>query len=87
LNHLKLKVKFDLPAGYPHDSEPIIRIKSLSGDYLDNNDLYRYETLIRELATESLGAPMIYTIADFLRSEISDLNDAVINKFDMIVEK
>jgi|TARA_B110000285_G_scaffold101885_1_gene115917 hypothetical protein len=77
-NNLKLKVRFDLPGGYPHTEEPIVRIKSLSGDYLDNNDIYRYEQLIRKTATESLGMPMIFTLCDLLREEIAELNDAVL---------
>ena len=80
-NNLILKVRFDLPEGYPHTAEPIIRIKSLSGDYLDNNDIYRYDNLVRALATESLGGPSMFAICDLLREEISNLNDAVLDQF------
>ena len=85
-NNLKLKVRFDLPGGYPHEEEPIVRIKNLSGTYLDNNDIYRYEQLVRSTATESLGMPMIFTLCDLLREEISELNEAVLEKFDAIME-
>ncbi len=56
-----------------------MRIKSESGTYLDNNDIYRYEQMVRETATENLGMPMIFTLCDLLREEISELNDAVLN--------
>jgi hypothetical protein len=82
-NNLKLKVRFDLPGEYPN-TEPIVRIKSLSGDYLDNNDIYRYEQLVRQTATESLGDPMIFTLCDLLREEISNLNEAVLEQFESI---
>ena len=42
--------------------------------------------MVRETATESLGMPMIFTLCDLLREEISELNDAVMDKFDSITE-
>ena len=41
-NHLKLLVRFDLPATYP-ETLPVIRLKNLSKEYLDSSDMYRYE--------------------------------------------
>ena len=56
-----------------------MRIKNLSGDYLDAQDIYRYETLVRIRSTESLGFPMIFDLCDLLREEIGELNDKVLN--------
>ena len=86
-NHLKLMIRFDLPKDYPDVSIPLYRIKNLSKEYLDSNDLYRYECLIRERAHESVGAPMIFDLADLIREEIVTLNDAVLGKYDVIEEK
>jgi hypothetical protein len=80
-------IRFDLPKDYPEVSVPMYRVKNLCKEYLDSNDLYRYEELIRDRAKESIGAPMIFDLCDMIREEIADLNEAVLNKFDIIEEK
>ena len=86
-NHLKLMIRFDLPKDYPEVSVPMYRIKNLCKEYLDSNDLYRYEELIRDRAKESIGAPMIFDLCDMIREEIGDLNEKVLNKYDIIEAK
>merc|ERR1711957_1144670 len=86
-NHLKLMIRFDLPKDYPENSIPLYRIKNLCKEYLESNDLYRYEEALRERAHESIGAPMIFDLCDLIKEEITTLNDAVLNKYDIIEEK
>merc|ERR1711957_589499 len=59
----------------------------LPKDYPESNDLYRYEEALRERAHESIGAPMIFDLCDLVKEEITTLNDAVLNKYDIIEEK
>jgi len=82
-NYLKLKLIFDLPEGYPNEI-PFFRIKNLSPDYIDNNALEIFENEMRERATESIGQMMIFEIVDLLKERITEINEAVLGKFDDI---
>jgi len=84
-NFLKLKLIFDLPEDYPNEI-PYFRIKNLSAEYLDNNNLEQFETEMRERATESIGQMMIFELTDLLKEKITIMNETVLEKLDMIVE-
>lgn len=84
-NFLKLKLIFDLPELYPNEI-PYFRIKNLSTEYLDNNNLEQFETEMRERATESIGQMMIFELTDLLKEKITIMNETVLEKLDMIVE-
>lgn len=45
-NLLKLKLIFDLPPAYPEEV-PLLRIKNLSPDYLDNKLIDKYEEQVK----------------------------------------
>lgn len=44
-NYIKLKAVFDLHTDYPHQT-PVIRIKNLSPDILDNNNINQFDKLV-----------------------------------------
>jgi hypothetical protein len=65
-NFFKMKMIFELPEDYPH-SIPIIRIRNLTQDIVDNNMLMAFEKIVAEKAIESVGTQMIYDICESLR--------------------
>ena len=85
-NFLKLILTFDLPAAYPNEV-PVFRIKNLAYDYLDNKLIDKYETEMRQKAQDSLGSYMIFELADFLKSELTEINDGVVNALKLAEEK
>ena len=78
LNFLKLILTFDLPRDYP-ESVPIFRVKNLAFDYLDNKLLDKYETQMQKKAEECRGSSMIFELADYIKSELTEINDGVVN--------
>ena len=65
-NHLKLKLVFDLPDSYPHET-PVVRIKNLCADILDNNRILEFDNIVRQKMEECAGTPMVFEICDALR--------------------
>lgn len=57
----------ELPHDYPNERIPFLRVKNLSPDYLDNNNIDKYENEIRTMAKDELGGQVLFTIADWLR--------------------
>ena len=85
-NLLKLKLIFDLPPAYPEEV-PLLRIKNLSPDYLDNKLIDKYEEQVKTQAEESRGAMMIFELSELLRDSITEINDEVLRKLDEIEKK
>ena len=65
-NFLKLKLSFEIPESYPFTT-PLVRLKNLTPDIIDNNRMIEFERLIAEKADESIGNQMIYDICEGLR--------------------
>jgi len=84
-NFLKMKIHFDIQNSYP-DCVPYFRLKNLSTDFMDNNFLDRCEVLMRKHAEEKLGEMMLFELCDLVKSLMTDVNDEVMNKFDVIEE-
>ena len=75
-----------MPADYPNQV-PNFRIKNLAYEYLDNKLLDKYETEMRKKAEESLGQGMIFELTDFLKSELTEINDGVVNALKLSEDK
>ena len=86
LNFLKLILTFDLPRDYPN-SAPIFRVKNLAFEYLDNKLLDKFETQMAKKAEECLGQSMIFELADFIKSELTEINDGVVNALKLAEDK
>ena len=82
-NHLKIVLHVELPPSYPQVA-PFLRLINKAQTFLDNTTIDKYETEIREMGQENVGAPMIFDICEFLREKISDMNDGVLAKFNKI---
>ena len=85
-NHLVLKLTFELPDAYPNEA-PLIRIKNLALDIIDNNKILDFEKLVNEKAEQSLGTPMIYEICEALREILSEMNEMILKRLRVIEEK
>jgi hypothetical protein len=73
-----LILRFELPHDYPN-TVPNFRVKNLSFEYLDNKLLDKFETEMKKKAEESLGSLMIFELANYLKSELTEMNDGVVN--------
>ena len=78
-NHLSLKMTLELPDAYPNEV-PAFRIKNLSPDIIDNNQVLNFEKIVLKKAEASIGTPMIYEMCEALREIITEMNDKVLNK-------
>ena len=65
-NFLRLRLTFELPENYPHFT-PSVRIKNLSPDILDNNNVLELEKVITNKADENIGNQMIFEMCDAIR--------------------
>jgi hypothetical protein len=86
-NHLKMVLLLEVPYNYPLEEIPFMRLKNLSPNFLDNRNLDNYETEIRALARESIGSPMIFTLCEYLREQIAEINDKVLDKYNAAIRK
>lgn len=77
-NFLKLKAIIDLPVTYPTQA-PIVRLKNLCSDILDNNHILKFDNVVREKSDENLGGPMIFEICDTLREIICEMNEKILD--------
>ena len=84
-NYLKMIFQLEIPHDYPNNI-PFMMLKNMSPDYLNNQNLDKFETEIRALARENLGTQMIFLIADYLREQIADINDTVLGKYKAIIK-
>lgn len=82
-NYLKMKIIFDLQNSYP-DVVPFFRLKNLSPDYMDNKFIDRLETALQERGKECLGSMMIFELCDLVKEKITNINEEVLEKVDMI---
>ena len=79
-NHLKMLLILEIPHDYPQQI-PFIRLKNQSPDFLDNKILDQLEQEAREVARDTIGYQMLFSVADHLRSGIADINEVVLNKY------
>ena len=63
-----------------------MRLKNLTPNYLNNQMLDKFETEIREKALELIEMPMIFDICEHLRECLANINDQVLEKFNLIKE-
>lgn len=85
-NHLKMNLILEIPHNYPAVEIPFMRIKNLTPEYLNGQLIDDYENEIRDLARENQGMQMIFTICEYLREKIADINDKVLDKYNKIME-
>ena len=63
---------------------PYFKVKNLSPDYIDNAVLDKYEDEMREVGQENIGSMMIFQMCDLMKEKITDINDDVLAKLDLI---
>ena len=85
-NYLKMIFQLEIPHDYPNNI-PFMMLKNMSPDYLNNQNLDKFETEIRALARENIGTQMIFMLSDHLREQIADINDNVLGKYKAIVKQ
>ena len=76
----------ELPETYPFTA-PLIRIKNLTPDIIDNNRMIDFEHLVQVKAEESLGTQMIYDVCEGLREQIVNMNEIILQKLRELDEK
>jgi hypothetical protein len=76
----------EVPHNYPNEEIPFLRVKTLTPDYLNNAHLDKYEKEIRDIARENLGTPVLFEIAEYLREQICEINDKVLDAFNGIMK-
>ena len=84
-NHLKLKLICEIPYNYPAEEIPFLRVKSMTPEYLQNKHCDEYEMAIRVLAREQLGEQVLFNVAEYLREQICEINDKVVDTFNGIM--
>lgn len=85
-NHLRMTLIVEVPHNYPNEEIPFLRVKTLTPDYLNNAHLDKYEKEIRDIARENLGTPVLFEIAEYLREQICEINDKVLDAFNGIMK-
>lgn len=78
-----MKILFDLQNSYP-DCVPYYRLKNLSPDYMDNRFIDRCETLLRQKSEELIGSMMIFELCDLVKELMTNINDEVLAKVDIV---
>lgn len=76
-NHIFLQLKVDWPAMYP-EIKPVLHLKNMVPDLLDNNHINAYEEAIENKLEELVGMPMMFEICDMIREEIAELNAIIV---------
>jgi hypothetical protein len=69
----------DLPPTYP-EKTPILRLRNLSPDILNNNKMQEFEDKLHKKAEENIGNMMIYELCDMLKEEMSGMNELILRK-------
>lgn len=85
-NHLKALLIFDMPEDYPLQV-PYFRIKNLCPDYIDNTRLDQIEQEMRDQAEDMVGDIMAFQLCDYLREQLGEINDKVLDKLNEIKQK
>lgn len=85
-NHISLKLIFELPEDYPNNV-PLIRLKNLSPDIINNNLVLEFERIIMKKAEESIGTMMIYEICEALRENIINMNELILKKLKELTDR
>lgn len=57
-----------------------MRVKNLSPDILDNNNVINLERIITAKADENIGNQMIFEMCDVIREQIADMNEKILNE-------